>query len=93
MKKLIRTSALVLSLLVVGCAGVLFTARNLSFGREDIACEAVTEAAVLRQGSTGSEVKTVQSKLKRWGYYSGAVDGVISIRRSSESNSRDRSGK
>ncbi len=34
------------------------------------------EAAVLRQGSTGSEVRTVQTKLKRWGYYSGAVDGI-----------------
>ena len=36
----------------------------------------VAEAAVLKQGSTGSLVRTVQTKLKNWGYYTGAVDGV-----------------
>ncbi len=33
-------------------------------------------AAVLKQGSQGDLVKTVQTKLKRWGYYNGAVDGI-----------------
>lgn len=33
-------------------------------------------AIVLKQGSTGSTVKTMQQKLKNWGYYSGAVDGI-----------------
>ena len=37
----------------------------------------VTLSAVLRQGSKGSEVRQVQEKLKRWGYYSGTVDGVF----------------
>lgn len=32
-------------------------------------------AASLRQGSSGQEVTTLQTKLKRWGYYSGAIDG------------------
>ncbi|MBQ8658826.1 MAG: spore cortex-lytic enzyme [Clostridia bacterium] len=34
-------------------------------------------AAVLRQGSTGGEVKEVQRRLKNWGYYTGSVDGVF----------------
>lgn len=34
------------------------------------------DAAVLKQGSTGSLVRTVQTKLKNWGYYTGTVDGV-----------------
>lgn len=34
---------------------------------------AVAEA--LRVGSAGDQVKTLQTKLKRWGYYFGAVDG------------------
>ena len=34
-------------------------------------------AAVLKQGSTGSTVKTIQRKLKNWGYYGGAVDGIF----------------
>ncbi|MBQ7163951.1 MAG: spore cortex-lytic enzyme [Clostridia bacterium] len=33
--------------------------------------------AICRQGNTGSEVKTVQQKLKNWGYYKGAVDGIF----------------
>ncbi len=33
-------------------------------------------AAVLRRGSTGSVVRTVQTRLKNWGYYFGAVDGI-----------------
>ena len=37
---------------------------------------ATAEAAVLKQGSTGSLVRTVQTKLKNWGYYTGTVDGV-----------------
>lgn len=33
-------------------------------------------AATYRQGSTGQEVRTIQDKLRRWGYYSGEVDGI-----------------
>lgn len=39
--------------------------------------EAIATAAVLRQGSTGGEVKEVQRRLQRWGYYKGSVDGVF----------------
>lgn len=35
----------------------------------------VMQVAVLKTGSTGSEVKEVQRRLKLWGYYKGAVDG------------------
>ena len=34
------------------------------------------EAAVYRQGSTGDAVRTIQTKLKNWGYFSGAIDGI-----------------
>ena len=34
-------------------------------------------AAILRQGAKGSEVKEVQRRLKQWGYYNGAVEGVF----------------
>lgn len=34
-------------------------------------------AATLRVGSNGEEVKTLQTKLKRWGYYTGSIDGVF----------------
>ena len=35
-----------------------------------------TYAAVYKRGSTGDAVKTIQTKLKRWGYYTGDVDGI-----------------
>ena len=32
--------------------------------------------ALSKYGSRGSEVRTIQEKLKRWGYYTGSVDGI-----------------
>jgi len=37
---------------------------------------ATADAEVLKNGSRGTLVKTVQTKLKNWGYYTGSVDGV-----------------
>lgn len=34
-------------------------------------------AAVVKTGSCGQIVKTIQTKLKRWGYYNGSVDGIF----------------
>ena len=34
-------------------------------------------AATVKVGSRGTVVKTIQTKLKRWGYYTGSVDGVF----------------
>ena len=39
-------------------------------------CSTSAKAAVLKQGSKGEVVKRVQTKLKNWGYYQGAIDGV-----------------
>ncbi len=38
---------------------------------------AVVEAVVLKQGSRGDLVKTVQTKLIRWGYMKGSADGIF----------------
>ena len=32
--------------------------------------------ALSKYGSRGNEVSTIQEKLKRWGYYTGSVDGI-----------------
>ena len=37
----------------------------------------VAQAAVLKQGSRGDSVKTVQQKLIRWGYLKGSADGIF----------------
>ena len=51
-----------------------------------ISCAVITQpsfsvkpayALVLKQGNTGSNVRTLQQKLKNWGYYNGKVDGIF----------------
>lgn len=39
--------------------------------------EEAADAASYRQGNTGSTVRTIQTKLKSWGYYTGSVDGIF----------------
>ena len=38
------------------------------------------DAQVIKQGSTGATVRTIQTKLKNWGYYTGSVDGIFGSR-------------
>ena len=35
-----------------------------------------TAGVLSKMGSTGSEVRQIQTRLKQWGYYKGSVDGV-----------------
>lgn len=56
-----------------GAGAVIGTASRTA---DDYASSPVVSAAVLRQGSKGGEVKEVQRRLKQWGYYDGAVDGI-----------------
>ncbi len=37
---------------------------------------AASSSSVLKRGSQGSTVRTLQTRLKEWGYYKGSVDGV-----------------
>lgn len=53
-----------------------YAAVNLQFQAEAYPAVEVVDAAVLKKGSTGGEVKEVQRRLKMWGYYSGEVDGI-----------------
>ena len=67
MKKVIKTFA------------ILVLAFSVFIGTGAIVGSAKTETAyavVYTRGSTGATVKTIQQKLKRWGYYTGAVDGI-----------------
>ena len=74
MKKGLRLGVLALAVTAVGSAATLFAANNVATYREETAL--VQTVAVLRQGSQGNEVKEVQRRLRGWGYYSGAVDGI-----------------
>ena len=73
----IMVSSLLISAIITG-AGTYFSAKK-QYEATVSAYEAV-EAVVIKQGSTGSTVKTIQQKLKNWGYYTGAVDGIYGTR-------------
>jgi len=36
--------------------------------------------AAYRRGDSGDTVKSIQTRLKRWGYYNGAIDGIYGSR-------------
>lgn len=69
MKKLLKIIAVVLMVCTVG-VGVWQASGYVQ-------TETVAYAAVLKQGNTGANVRTLQRKLKNWGYYKGAVDGIF----------------
>ena len=48
---------------------ILFLTYNIYFRTNE-------SFALSRYGSTGSEVTQIQTKLKRWGYYNGSIDGI-----------------
>ena len=74
-KTAIATASLACALLVP--AAIAIRGENNAQYTVDMQIEAVESAAVLRQGSRGNEVKEVQTRLKKWGYYNGSVDGVF----------------
>lgn len=68
------------TLTIITCilAGVIITASSgiTIYGKVTDNYQTV-QTAVITQGSRGETVKTIQRKLKRWGYYSGSVDGIF----------------
>ena len=76
MKRSIKVLALSLTLAASVVAGAALALPERFAREEQAICGMAEEAAVLKQGSTGSLVRTVQTKLKRWGYYDGSVDGI-----------------
>ena len=51
----------------------IFLFYNLNFRNDE-------SFALSRYGSSGNEVTQIQTKLKRWGYYTGSIDGVYGSR-------------
>ncbi len=62
--KTVKTVALALALLTLAVAIVLTVTSQAN-------------AASVKVGSRGDTVKTIQTKLKRWGYYTGSIDGIF----------------
>ena len=72
MRKGIAAVLVLCAAFVLGPGGLL--SRGPAGGRGEVEAAA---RPTLRQGATGDAVRDVQRKLKEWGYYNGAVDGVF----------------
>lgn len=69
MKKIVKMFAIVLMLVCFGVSmGTIVPISQTS---------QIVYAQVIKQGNRGETVKTIQRKLKNWGYYKGAVDGIF----------------
>ncbi len=71
MKKFLQIMTIVL---VVASIGVCISAGITTYAKQETSA---VQTLVLKQGSAGDDVKTVQKKLKNWGYYTGSVDGIF----------------
>ena len=79
MKKSIKKGiCIAVSLLSLSVPGFIVAKASAQSEKPQTAVESVVlPVAVLKTGSRGSEVKEVQRRLKKWGYYNGSVDGVF----------------
>lgn len=57
------------ALMVIAIVSTLFVSYHVFFRNNEV-------DALSKYGSRGQEVRTIQTKLKRWGYYTGSVDGI-----------------
>mgnify|MGYP001861402251 FL=1 len=56
--------------------GILLILAIMLFVSYNIVVRNAEVQALSKYGSRGEEVKQIQTKLKRWGYYSGNIDGI-----------------
>lgn len=68
-KKIMRNKRTILAMIFITLAFSLLFTYNIFFRNN----EAI---ALSKYGSRGEEVRQIQTKLKRWGYYNGNVDGI-----------------
>lgn len=66
MKKINKKKIIIICLLMLGIVVSTFISST----------QGNIVEALSKYGSRGSEVRTIQEKLKRWGYYNGNIDGI-----------------
>lgn len=68
-KKAIKNKKTIWAMLIITLAFGIFFSYQIFFRNNE-------SEALSKYGSRGEEVRTIQTKLKRWGYYSGNIDGI-----------------
>ena len=76
MRKLFKGKELrkVIPIVLLIISIILYLSYNIFFREDNLANSSYS---LSKYGSRGDEVREIQEKLKRWGYYNGAVDGVF----------------
>ena len=69
MKKWFKITALILISAVMLTIGTAFTVNAYQL-------DLIPKTAIVNAKSSSADIKLVQKKLKNWGYYTGAVDGI-----------------
>ena len=68
-KKAVKNKRTIWAMISIILAFSLFFSYQIFFRNNE-------SEALSKYGSRGEEVRTIQTKLKRWGYYSGNIDGI-----------------
>lgn len=76
MEKQKRSKKEVINIVLAGLL-IISTALTVMFLYTDYFAQKEAEALTIRQGSTGASVRTIQTRLKQWGYYTGSIDGIF----------------
>ena len=71
MKKILKNKSNVIAIILLILSITAFLSYNIFFRKDSNSIYALS-----KYGSRSDEVKQIQTKLKRWGYYNGSVDGI-----------------
>ena len=71
MKRILKNKKNLIAIILLITSIIAFLSYNIFF-RED----SNSAYALSKYGSRGEEVRKIQTKLKRWGYYNGNIDGI-----------------
>ncbi len=73
-KRLENKNKIIKMLAVIFLIGIMLTGTIYIYKRYEE--KNLTLETLSKYGSRGSEVTQIQTKLKRWGYYTGSIDGI-----------------
>lgn len=66
---MLKNKKTIISMIVIILVFAIFISYNMFFRNNEV-------EALSKYGSRGDEVTQIQTKLKRWGYYNGSIDGI-----------------
>ena len=69
-RKIVINKQKVISITMILAVITIFVSYNVFFRNDEV-------YALSKYGSRGEEVRQIQTKLKRWGYYNGNIDGIF----------------